>query len=534
MDASRIESDALSGRHRPIDRSKLILAAISGVLLTLAFPKTGLSVLAWIALVPLLLALRDVTPRSAFRLGLIFGLTHYLTLLYWIAYTLTTYGHLPMAVAVPLLFLLCCYMALYPAAAAWAVCRCCRHPLLLVAGLPTVWTALEFLRTFVFTGFPWGLLAYSQYRMLPVIQVADLTGAYGVSFLVVLVNAVLMTTILRRSGKTWQDRSVAKTDGLSAVAGTAAILVVTTVYGAWRIHDIDRAAAGAPSVRAAVVQGNIPQDRKWDPAFQIASTKTYTRHSIEVGKQRPDLVVWPETATPFYLFDNASLTRMVQRSVRTANAYFLIGSPAIAVGGDTQSFFNSAYLLKPNGEPAGRYDKAHLVPYGEYVPLRRFMPFVGKIVAQVGDFTAGRPGQVLNWSKTPLGPLICYEVIFPGLARQMVRNGAGLLANLTNDAWYGRTSAPYQHFSLAVFRSIENRRTLIRAANTGISGFIDPVGRPLETSTLFVEAAMVRELPVLSRRTVYTRLGDGFAWLCLLGSAVLLAGAVLHDRRKPD
>lgn len=523
-----------TGMFRSIDRSKLFLAAVSGLLLTLAFPKADIALLAWVAFVTLLLAIRDVSPWSGFQLGLVCGIVHYLSLLYWIVYTLRTYGHLPTVVAVPLLFLLCFYMALYPAVAAWFASRFCRRPLFLLIGFPAIWTALEYLRTFVFTGFPWGLMAYSQYKMLPIIQMADITGAYGVSFLIALVNAALVMVILKRSDKTWQGRMIEKTDHMIAAAGTAAIVFLAIVYGFWRVHDIGRTATDAPSVRTAVIQGNIEQDKKWDPAFQIASTKTYIEQSKKIRDQKPDLVVWPETATPFYLFDNASLTRMVQRGVRTTGSYFLIGSPAVGMTGETMRFYNSTYLLNPEGEPTGRYDKAHLVPYGEYVPLRKLMPFVGKIVAQVGDFTAGRPGEVLKWSRTALGPLICYEVIFPSLARRMVQNGAGLLANLTNDAWYGWTSAPYQHFSLAVFRSIENRRTLIRAANTGISGFIDPVGRVIEASPLFVEAAMVQEVPIIEEKTFYTTNGDLFAWICLICAALLPAVSLVRDRKRAD
>jgi apolipoprotein N-acyltransferase len=530
METAATQTDAQIALPRSINLSKMLLSVIGGVLFTLSFPKMGLSLLAWVALIPLLLAIRDVTPGAAFRLGMVFGLAHFLSLLYWVAYTLKTYGYLPLAVAIPILFLLCTYMALYPAAAAWAAARVCRHPLAFWLGFPTLWTALEFCRTHVLTGFPWGLAAYSQYRILPMIQSADITGPYGISFIVVLVNAALTGAVLCASGKMWQGRPFATKDRAIALAGAAALVGLSACYGLWRIHDIEAIADKAPVLRSAVVQGNIAQDKKWDPAFQIAATKTYIDKSVNLTPQSPELVVWPETATPFYLFDNAVLTRMVQRAVKKTSAYFLIGSPAMQLDGDTVQLFNSAYLVAQDGEPLGRYDKAHLVPYGEYVPLRRWMPFVGKMVAQIGDFTPGRPGEVIRWSKAGLGTLICYEVIFPSLARRMAANGADLLVNLTNDAWYGRTSAPFQHFSLAVFRSIENRRTLIRAANTGISGFIDPTGRISDASELFVEAAIVRNVPVMDRMTFYTRFGDVFAWFCMAASALMLIHAFF---RKP-
>ncbi|MFZ7125539.1 MAG: apolipoprotein N-acyltransferase [Desulfobacterales bacterium] len=531
MRRSETTPELTEGASRPINRSKIFLAGTGGVLLTLAFPRSGLSLLAWVAFVPLLLAVRDVRPGTGFRLGLAWGLAHYLTLLYWIAYTLRTYGYLPWAAALPLLFLLCCYMSLYPAVCAWAVCRCCRHPILLLTGFPALYTALEYLRTFIFTGFPWGLLGYTQYRLLPVIQVADITGAYGVSYLVALVSAALTLLILSRSGKEWQERAVIGRLPRLAAGAAAALVLIAAGYGFWRMHAIDRQAADARNVKVAVVQGNIEQARKWDPAFQIASTKTYIDQSVGLKDRRPDLVVWPETATPFYLFGNESLTRMVQRGIRSTGSHFLVGSPAMRTEGDDVQLFNSAYILDPEGEPVGRYDKAHLVPYGEYVPLRNYMPFVGKMVAQIGDFTPGQAGKVLDGPGAPLGVLICYEVIFPSLSRRMAANGAGILANLTNDAWYGWTSAPFQHFSTAVFRAIENRRSLVRAANTGISGFIDPVGRILEASPLFVETALVQEVPVLEQTSLYTRGGDLFAWICLTGSLLLAVRCVVRNRR---
>jgi apolipoprotein N-acyltransferase len=285
-------------------------------------------------------------------------------------------------------------------------------------------------------------------------------------------------------------------------------------------------------VRVAVVQGNIPQAVKWDPAFQISTTQKYIRLSQQTATERPELVVWPETATPFHMHHNKVLTSMVRRGVKSAGTSFLIGSPFFIRRNDRVDYFNSAFLLAPDGDNSPRYDKAHLVPFGEYVPLRRWLPFVGKLVAQVGDFVAGSPGQVLDWQNHRLAPLICYEAIFPELTRAAARNGADLLINLTNDAWYGRTSAPYQHLSLCVFRAVESRRSLIRAANTGISGFIDPTGRIASPTGLFVDAVVSREVPALSTPSVYTRIGDAFAWGCLL-TVGLMIGAATVARRRP-
>jgi apolipoprotein N-acyltransferase len=240
------------------------------------------------------------------------------------------------------------------------------------------------------------------------------------------------------------------------------------------------------------------------------------------------LIVWPETAVPFYMFHDKLLTEMVLQGIKSVDADFVIGSPAVKTENGRTDYFNRAYLITSDGAVAGQYDKVHLVPFGEYVPLKRFLPFVGKMVAQVGDFKPGRRGETLLWNDKPLGMLICYEAIFPGLARDMVRNGAQLLVNITNDAWFGRTSAAYQHYSMSVLRSVETRRFQVRAANTGISGFIDPAGRILAASDLYVDATLTADIGLLTGRTLYSRWGD---WP-LVAAAFLLLGASLPAHRK--
>ena len=199
---------------------------------------------------------------------------------------------------------------------------------------------------------------------------------------------------------------------------------------------------------------------------------------------------------------------MILDGIKASSSYYIVGSPSYAAKKEALIFHNSAYLVSPQGHAAGKYDKVHLVPFGEYVPLKRYLPFIDKLVAQVGDFKPGRQGNTLSWENRHVGMLICYEAIFPGLARAMVRNGAHLLVNITNDAWFGRTSAAFQHFSMAVFRAVENRRYLARAANTGISGFIDPCGRIVSSTPLFQEAVATTAVSMLTGRSLYSRWGE--------------------------
>ena len=513
---------------RPIDRTKIFLTLLSGVLMTAAFPRTGWFWIAWVALIPLLLALRDVSIRDGFRLGWLGGLVHAMGTLYWLAHTINTYGHLPFYLAVGILVFFCTYIGLYTALFSALVLYIGRSPVRAMVAAPLGWAALEYLRSFVLTGFTWGYLGHTQYPWLTLIQSADLWGVYGLSALIALLNMALLLLILARSGKTWQGQPVSPGQAYKSVVVAVTCLSLTLIYGHVRLKQVTRLSAEAPQLRIGLAQGNIPQAEKWDPAFQISSTKKYIQLSRALGTRKPDLIVWPETATPFYLLHNEALTRIVQRGVREAGCAHIIGSPAVRKDKSGIAYFNSAYLLDAQGAPVSRYDKAHLVPFGEYVPLKKWLPFLGKIVAQVGDFHAGPPGGILEHNGHRIGPLICYDGIFPELARAAVHNGADLLVNLTNDAWYGRTSAPYQHLVQYVFRAVETRRSLVRATNTGISGFILPSGKIENTTALFESDARIQTVACLKNKTAYVRLGDAFALICLTTVAALALGPWLR------
>jgi len=505
-----------------IKMQQLVLAGFSGALLTASFPSIGLPWLAWIALVPLMISLKGQSLKSGFRLGLLTGGVHYLTLLYWLVHTLMTFGHLPFYLSVPILFLLVVYMALYPAIFAAAFTWAGTRPVGFLSAMPAVWVALEYFRSFFLSGFPWEFMGYSQYRQITLIQAADMTGVYGISFVILSVNVAgfLLWEYLseKRSSRTFQKRRSAA----GGIAVSFLLVLYVLGYGQWRISSLDAGISKSPTRKIAVVQGNIDQTVKWDPAFQISTTEKYIALSKSAIPSSPDLIVWPETAAPFYFLHNAGPTEMVMKGVRETGTSFLIGSPSF-IRRDVKKadYFNSAFLIDPNGNVIGKYDKVHLVPFGEYVPLQKWFPFIGKLVEEVGDFKSGRKGQTLPWGEFPLGIQICYEMIFPDLSREMARNRAAFLINMTNDAWYGKTSAPYQHFSMAVFRAVENRRSLIRSANTGISGFIDPAGRIIVSTPLFEEAVITRSMPVLKTESFYTRYGDVFALTCMAISILL-------------
>ncbi|MBC2710187.1 MAG: apolipoprotein N-acyltransferase [Desulfosarcina sp.] len=514
-------------------KSKWLPAIISGLLLTAAFPKVGISGLAWFALVPLFIVLRELNPKEAFRTGMIAGLAHYLTLLYWVVFTMRTYGYLPWWQCVSLLVLLSAYLALYMGLFALTLSRLCRKPGHLVMLAPVFWVALEYIRSFLLTGFPWGIVGYSQFNRLHIIQISDMFGVYGISFLVVLFNVAVYVLLLFVAQKKWREHPVHKRQALQAIVLPLILISLGLVYGNMRIGAMDDAMAGASSSRVAVVQGNIDQARKWDPAFQIGTTKKYVDLTLSAAAGQPDLVVWPETATPFYFEASPKLTRLVTDAVRQAGIHLLVGSPSVQGEPGSHAYYNSAYMVAPDGRATGRYDKVHLVPFGEYVPLKRLLSFVGKMVAQVGDFSAGEKGRTLAWGDDgpPIGVQICFEIIFPGLSRSLVKNGAGVLVNLTNDAWFGKSSAAYQHFSMGVFRAVENRRSLVRCANTGISGFVDPAGRIVARTALFEDAVVVHTVPALTETTIYTRIGDALPLACLVVLGLLMGRPMIQDRQ---
>ncbi len=517
------------------NKKNMLLAALSGALLTAAFPKIELDWLIWFALVPLLYALKDLPVKTAFRVGFLAGLVHFLTLLYWLVPVMRTYGYLPAYLSMTILCLFAAVLGLFIALFAAALISCAKTPARCVVMVPVCWVALEYLRSFIFSGFPWELIGYSQYNRLQLIQISDIFGIYGLSALIAFTNATLFISLLRITQRRWQDGNVSNRLAVGSIIVLVTAIGLTLFYGHWRLNDVNEQIAASARTRVAVIQGNIDQAIKWDPAFQIETVKTYNRLSASIIDQHPDLIVWPESATPFYFLYDIKPSELVFEGIHQTAKDYLIGSPSFEGANDKVRYFNSAYLVNPRTKTMGKYDKSHLVPYGEYVPFKKWLPFLGKIVAQVGDFEPGEAGRTLPWKDQRIGVQICYEIIFPGLARAMARNNASLLVNITNDAWFGTTSGPYQHFSMTVFRAVENRRSLARAANTGISGFIDPTGRILAATALLEEAAVTHSIPLLKQTTVYTIIGDLFARVCM---AVVILAVLLNlvqrriNRRK--
>ncbi|MCK9229306.1 MAG: apolipoprotein N-acyltransferase [Syntrophales bacterium] len=496
----------------------LLPALFSGVLLVLAFPKFNQDYLIWAAFVPLFFALRNARPAEAFRLGLVAGLIFNAGLIYWIVYVASYYGNLPLAFSTAVLALFSLYLAFYTAVFSFLATVANRRGIPLIVAAPPLWTALEYLKSHLFTGFPWENLGYALHAHIYLIQIADITGVFGISFLVILVNAAMYEIL--KVGTLKRKVLVA-----TAVTGIVAAILF---YGFYRTDAVERECARADTISLGLIQGNIEQAVKWDDAYRDRTINIYGEFSRQASRRGAEFILWPETAAPLFFQDVDDNHRAIVALARETGAFLLFGSPSYTTVNGKQSLLNSAWLLSPEGTMLGRYDKTHLVPFGEYVPLRRIFFFVDKLVEGFADFIPGRGIDPLKLNGMAVGVLICYEGIFPEISRIYTLRGADYLVNLTNDGWYGRTSAPHQHMSMLTLRAVENRRSIARAANTGISALVDPLGRVTGKTDLFEPALLTGTLQALSLQTFYTRHGDVFALCSIVMSCVVL----LYRRRR--
>ncbi|HEX8750345.1 MAG TPA: apolipoprotein N-acyltransferase [Nitrospira sp.] len=523
----------------------ILLAATSGILLPFCFPKFDLGLLAWVVLIPLHIALDGSRRTQAFWLGWLSGMIGFTGIMSWVVTAMHTYGKVPLVISYGIMLLLTAYLGLfvgvYSAGVVWFRMLVPRYGLF---AAPCLWVTLELLRTYLLSGLPWSLLGYSQYRQLDLIQIADHLGVYGVSFLIVLTNVALAELYLwlmplfrgfRPARLPWE-----------LVTTSAMLIGLSWAYSTSLIVSEENQRPKT-TLEVGVVQPNIDQSMKWDQGFRDETLRRYD-HLTESFGYGTDLIVWPEAATPF-IYEREPLYQLQLVAMATrASAPLLFGSPAIRFDPDRKPYLlNSAYLLSPEGHLLGRYDKQHLVPFGEYIPLKSSaLFFLEKMVEGIGDFQPGPGPTILSFqprlegdSLSPrsvkFGVLICYEVIFPDLVRRMAAGGAEFLVTITNDAWFGDSSAPAQHFSMVVLRSVENHRAFARAANTGISGFIDPFGRILKSSPIFTQTALQASIPVRQPHTFYSRYGDVFAYGCMIISLLLcLYGLFGTKGAEPD
>lgn len=506
------------------------LAIAAGVLLAGAFPSFNLSFLAWVGLVPLFFALKGKSRLQVFRLGLLAGLCFYLILLYWLIVPMTVYGGMPIYLALPVLLLLAVYLSLYFGALGLLVeVSQTRSWLFATLFLPPAWVTLDWARSYLLSGFPWGSLGYSQANNLWAIQGADLGGVYLVTYLVVLANLAIYQVIERvRKG---QARQLLASASLWLVV---AVMALAGIYGWNRLSFWQGRLESSPSLTAAILQGNIDQGKKWDQDFRRETLLIYDRLNRLATGVKPDLVVWPETAAPFFLQADSVYTAFVRNVPSRDQSFILLGAPGYRQEEGGIRYTNSAFMLSPQGEIASRYDKIHLVPFGEFVPLRRFFPNLPKMNWGPGDFSPGQELTVFSMPQANFSTVICYEAIFPGLVRKFVARGANFLVNITNDGWFGRTSMPYQHQAMAVLRAVENRVFLLRSANTGISSIVDWTGRVVKQTDIYARGFLAGSFHLADGGAIYTRYGDLFAYICALGFILGLVIAWRFPRPRRD
>jgi len=527
----------------------------------LAFPHPVLGrvvdlgwVAAWLAPLFLILALRGVTARRGLLLGLLAGLLAHSAVLHWIYVVTVTYGHALPVVGVIAPILLASYIAgftaLFGMALAWLERRGMASPFAIAA----LWAALDHLRSFALTGFPWATLGYAQHQNLALMPVVAWTGVYGLSFLSVLGAAAVSRFFApSRHGDDSCFAFSARGAGWSA---WAALGTVVLAHGAGLALDASRSTLDRPAIRVGVLQGNIDQAVKWSPQWAERTLAIYedlTRRAVAEGAE---IVIWPETAAPGSPDSDPALRGRIAALAENTGAFLVVG--AVGIDGfdpasreppklGDLSFYDSAFLFDPVGNSLGRYDKAHLVPFGEYLPLRRLL---GRFIRAIAtgsssqDVTEGKSPHSLTLAglgggagepSVTVGVPICYELLFPDLVRRFVGDGADVLFAITNDAWYGRTGAPYQFLVMTAMRSAEGRVWTARAANTGVSALIDDRGRVREQTRIFERDFLVGEVPVRPPGvgdSFYVRHGDLFAWLCWGGLLALSVRALAQGRGR--
>ena len=497
-------------------RERLITAAgvtLAGGVLALAFPRMHWDGVAWIAVAPLLVVALNGGPRAGFFWGWLGGSAFFLGLLQWLNFTFMTFSAIPFPLTwlptTGLAVYCALWIALVMAVVSWVGTRSPGVALLLA---PFVWVAAEWGRGHLFGGFPWGLLGYSQYAQLPAIQIAELGGVYAVSFVVLATNAAVAGAVVLP----WRR-------AVTGLALASVLLGLTLGFGVSRLRE----PASTDSVRVALMQPSIEQPLKWDPSYATATVGIYVALSRRAIADKPDLVVWPETATPTPLARDEGLVALLRDLARSLGAPIVVGSIDVE-GQNPVVLRNSAYLLTERGL-GGRYDKMHLVPFGEYVPLSGVIGFVRGWAEFISELEAGSEPVVFPGPPAPFGVVICYEGIFPELVRDVAKNGARLIVNITNDAWFGRTSGPLQHLAMYPFRAVEHRTAVVRSANTGFSAFIAPSGQITQRLPLFERDIMTAAVPLRTRTTLYTRFGD---WVAYLGLAVTAAALGTRALRR--
>ena len=496
-------------------------------MLVLSFPPFGWGFFAWIALVPLLVAMNGRGALAAFSLSYLAGLAFIIGSFYWI-WWVPGYNLLDEAI---LAFYLGLYLAVWGLGVTW-LRRRTALPLVIVA--PALWVTLEYVRSNLsFLSLPWMLLGHTQYLNHSLLQIASITGAYGLTYLIVLVNVAIAQWVLHvglRSAPPSGHSPALARPPVGALITAALLLVATWLYGLSVIGESVR----GERIAAALVQTSFPRDRKWDPAARRSIIERQEELTRTAAEKAPQLIVWPETAVPGDVEHHAPLRQRVAQAAREAKTPLLVGSSEFAKFTDRRLVdrkYNSMYLFSPAGEITGQYRKIALVPFGESEPLQGIVRWPEAIAAAMGTHLPGDRHTVFTLGSVPFSTVICWEIVFPDLVRRFVLSGARFIVNASNEAWFAGSAMPDQMLAMSTFRAAENRIAIARSANLGISAIIDPYGRITARFNgsgpggRAVDGVLVGEIPLAASGTFYTRHGDVFAFVCIGASLVLLLAA---------
>lgn len=510
--------------------------------MALSFPSPDLHALVWVSLVPLLAVLDGAPHRRCWWAGFLAGFVWRAVSLYWITHVMVLHGGMPTPMGVAVAGLLAVWMALNTGLVFLLAPFAVRRGVLGAAVFAAAWLSLEYLQTVLPFGFPWSLLGYAAGRSPAMMQAADLAGVWGLSFLAVFVNVAIA------------QRVVVGRRALASASVAAAAVIAVLIYGAAHLsgapplgepfgdgespaETLTGANSPPATLSVATVQGNVEQGRVWNPEALRSILDTHVRLSLQAVDADADLIMWSESSVPIRggLEGDASTRAMLAQFARQHDTTMVVGSPHFDVAADGEGWVtNAAFLVRADGEWSGRYDKVHLVPWGEYVPVSWLFRFVAPLVDAIAGFRRGDRDQPLFSDESrgvpPLAMAICYEIVFPDHVRRQVARGATFIATITNDAWFGTTFAPYQHFAMARLRAVETRRYLVRAANTGLSGMVDPWGRVITRSSLNETALEIATIRPRTDTTPYVRWGDALPRLCVV---LALVGSLAAWRARP-
>jgi len=488
----------------------------------------GLGV-AWLGPALLVTALRGLAPGAAFRFAFAAGLGAHAAILHWIYVVTVVYGHAPPIVGVLAPIGLAAYMAIHVGAFGWIAARLARAGMDGPFALAAAWAALDLARHHFLTGFPWAVIGYAQHQSPPLLALASFGGVIALSFLTALGSFAALALLRARRQGARAPRP--------ALAGLSTVVLAHVVGIGLLVSD---PAPGTDRLRLAVLQGNVDQGVKWSPAHLEETLERYETLSRRAAAEGARVIVWPETAVPGSIETDPAFRERLQALAGETGATLVVGAVGIELRKGQVHYFDSAYVFETTGAILDRYDKSHLVPFGEYVPLRSFIGrFVGAVAAGIApdNVTAGARPRVVSLAlpprdgssadeAVPVGIPICYELLFPDLVRRFPGDGARVLLAITNDAWYGRTGAPYQFLAITALRAAETRTWTARAANTGVSAVIDDRGRVRARTPIFERTLLVEDVPLRplgAAPSFYVQHGDVFGIGCAAATLLLLA-----------